>query len=50
MCYVTLVVQYGCVKEMKSRVGSLGAGLKLNGVKWYVESSLFADDTVVGRV
>lgn len=36
----------GCLREMKERVDSLGARLKLNVVKWSLIASLFAEDTV----
>lgn len=48
MCVVSMVVQYFLwmdVREMRARVGSLEAGLKLNGVKWSLVVSHFADDT-----
>ncbi len=37
----------GCMREMKAKVGKVGARLKLNGVDWAVAACLFADDTVL---
>ncbi len=37
----------GCMREVKAKVGKIGAGLKLNGVDWSVTACLFADDTVL---
>ncbi len=37
----------GCMKEMKCRVGNIGAKLKLNGEVWSVVTCLFVDDTVL---
>lgn len=39
----------GCMREMKAKVGNVGARLRLNEVSWSVVACLFADDTVVGR-
>ncbi len=36
-----------CMREMKAKVGKVGARLKLNGVDWSVAACLFADDTVL---
>ncbi len=35
------------MREVKAKVGKIGAGLKLNGVDWSVTACLFADDTVL---
>ncbi len=35
------------MKEMKAKVGKVGARLKLNGMDWAVVACLFADDTVL---
>ena len=35
------------MREMKAKVGRIGARLKLNGVDWSVNACLFADDTVL---
>ena len=37
----------GCIREMKVRVGNVGARLRLNGVQWPVVGCLFEDDTVL---
>ncbi len=39
----------GCMKKMKSKVGKIGARLKLNGVSWPVAAPacLFAHDTML---
>ncbi len=37
----------GCMREMKAKVGEVGARLILNGVDWAVAACLFADDTVL---
>ena len=37
----------GCIREMKAKVGNVGARLKVNGVGWSVVTCLFADDTVL---
>ncbi len=37
----------GCMREMKAKVGKVGARMKLNGVDWSVAACLFADDTVL---
>ena len=37
----------GCMREMKAKVGKIGARLKLNGVDWSVTACLFTDDTVL---
>ena len=39
----------GCMREMKARVGKVGARLKLNEGTWEVVKCLFADECVVGR-
>ncbi len=41
------ILMDGCTREMKDKVGSTGAGLKLNGEKWSLVTCLFADDTVL---
>ena len=35
------------MREMKAKVGNIGARLKLNGEGWAVVACLFADDTVL---
>ncbi len=35
------------MREVKAKVGKIGAGLKLNGVDWSVTACLFVDDTVL---
>ncbi len=50
MCNVTMVVNIftdGCMREVKAKVGKIGAGLKMNGMGWSVTACLFADDTVL---
>ena len=37
----------GCIREMKAKVGDVGARLNLNGESWRVVTCLFADDTVL---
>ena len=37
----------GCMREMKAKVGNIGARMKLSGCDWEVTASLFADDTVL---
>ncbi len=37
----------GCTREMKAKVGKVGARLKLNGGDWSVAACLFADGTVL---
>ncbi len=37
----------GCMREMKAKVGIIGARMKLNGVDWSVTACLFTDDTVL---
>ena len=37
----------GCMREMKAKVGNIGARLKMNGNGWAVVACLFADDTVL---
>ncbi len=37
----------GCMREVKAKVGKLGAGLKMNGMGWSVTACLFADDTAL---
>ncbi len=37
----------GCMRKMKSKVGIIGARMKLNGVDWSVVACLFVDDTVL---
>ncbi len=39
----------GCMREVKAKVGRIGARMKLNGVGWSVAACLFADDTVADR-
>ncbi len=39
----------GCIREVKAKVGKIGAGLKLNGMGWLVIACLFADDSVTGK-
>ncbi len=39
----------GCMREMKAKVGNVGAGLKVHGVGWSKVACLFADDTVACR-
>ncbi len=36
-----------CMREMKAKVGKVGARLKLNGVDWSVAACLLVDDTVL---
>ncbi len=36
-----------CVREMKAKVGKIGARLKLNGVVWSLSACLFVDGTVL---
>lgn len=36
-----------CVRDMKAIVGGVGAGLKLNEVKWSLVANLFASDNVL---
>ena len=37
----------GCMRELKAKVGKIGARVKMNGVEWSVDACLFADDTVL---
>ncbi len=37
----------GCMREMKAKVGKIGARLKLNRVDWSVVPCLFLDDNVL---
>ncbi len=37
----------GCMREMRAKVGKVGARLKLNGVDWAVAACLSSDDTVL---
>ncbi len=37
----------GCMREIKAKIGKIGAGLKLNGVDWSVAACLFVDDTML---
>ncbi len=39
----------GCMRDVKVKVGKIGAGLKMNGMGWSVTACLFADDCVTGR-
>ena len=39
----------GCVRELKARIGNVGARLTLNEVDLAVAVCLFADDTVLLR-
>ncbi len=36
-----------CMREMKAKVGKIGARMKMNGVDWSVAACLFVDDTVL---
>ncbi len=36
-----------CMREVKAKMGKVGARLKLNGMDWSVAACLFADDTVL---
>ncbi len=42
-----IIFMDGCMREMKAKVGNIGARLKLNGVTWSVAACLFAVDTVL---
>lgn len=37
----------GCMRELRAKVGNVGARLKVNGGSWPVAACLFADDTVL---
>ena len=37
----------GCMREMKAKVGNVGAKLKMNEISWTVVACLFVDETVL---
>ncbi len=41
------IIMDGCMKEIKYKVGNMGAKLRLNREVWYVVICLFADDTML---
>ncbi len=38
------------MREVKAKVGKIGAGLKMNGMGWLVTACLFADERKLQRV
>ncbi len=47
MNYLVNIFVDRCMREMKAKVGKVGARLKLNGVDWSIAACLFVDDTVL---